>query len=232
MRALLMILTAGCLCLVPVMALGENTRPNLELEMYQYDTDPDDPDYGCIALGTCPEICFHSLPSYEPVPCYSVKLPYHVGIVPIHFCGLNRPLAQGWPPPCGPGGGYVAISTGITAGGEHCVFLGFSACPNFVADPCSPPLDIRFSATTACHDGTDHPCYGKWMAMSSVAQSTFTVTGNVNDGNLTKITNCQLGTEFPTIVGSAQWGGIKTIVCYFPTVADLTTWGKIKGMYR
>jgi len=238
MKTLLVLLTAACFCLVPVVTLAGNLNPTLYLEIYQYDTDPDDPEFGCVFLGTCPEICFHQRSFPGPIQCYSPKLPYQFGIVPIHIAKLatdpfGTGLAQGWPLPCGPGGGYVTISDGITRTGAAATFLGFTACPNFLAGPSAPPLDILFSATTQCHDWIDHPCYGKWMATSSVAASFFDLTGNVNNTGQHVIINCQIGTENPTVSGRAQWGGAQTVICgEGPTAVDLTTWGKIKGLYR
>jgi len=235
MKTLLVLLAAACFFLVPVVAQAGNANPVVYLEVYMYDTDPDDPDFGCVALGTCPEICFHNspIPYDTPLHCYSPKLPYMFAVVPIHVAKMDPPIAQGWPLPCGPGGGYVQVSTGITRSGAPATFLGFSACPNFLAGPSAPPLDILFSATTACHDWRDHPCYGKWMSTSSVVASFFDITGNVNNGMITNLINCQLGTEIPAIGGRGQWGGTQTIECPFgPTAVDVTTWGKIKGLYR
>jgi len=236
MKTLLVLLAAACLCLVPVIAQA-NAHPTLYLEIYQYDTDPDDPDYGCVFLGTCPEICFHAQrPMVGELHCYNAKLPYNFGIVPIHVAKLDTPpLAAGWPLPCGPGGGWVTLSCGIANSGAPVTRLGLGVCPNFLQGPGTVPMAILFTATTACHDWYDHGAYMKYMSTSSVAATFFDITTNADDGILL-LKNCQAIDEMPpqlVIGGRAQWGGTKSVICALdPTSVDLTTWGKIKGLYR
>jgi len=238
MRTILVILAAACFCLVPVMALAGNAHPTLYLEIYQYDTDPDDPEFGCVFLGTCPEICYHPHPGPLPgdLQCYSPKIAYQFGIVPIHVGKLDTPpLGSGWPLPCGPGGGWVTLSLGIVRTGAPATVLGLGICPGFLQGPGTVPAAILFTATTACHDWYDHGAYMKYMATSSTLASFFDITTNADDGILL-LKNCQAIDEIPpqlVIGGRAQWGGTKSITCTTgQTAVDLTTWGKIKGLYR
>jgi len=244
MKTLLVLLAAACLCLVPFVARAGNTSPTLFLEIYQYDTDPDDPEYGCVFLGTCPELCYHPAPHYPPYPltiqCYSPKVAYQFGIVPIHVGRLDTypspaGLAEGWPLPCGPGGGWVTLSIGIVRTGAPVTVMGLGVCPNFLQGPGTVPAAILFTATTACHDWYDHGAYMKYMATSNTAASFFDITTNADDGILL-LKNCQAIDEIPpqlVIGGRAQWGGTKSVICALdPTSVDLTTWGKIKGLYR
>ena len=236
MKTLLVLLAAACLCLVPVVARAGNAHPALCLEMYQYDTDPDDPEFGCVFLGTCPELCYHPHPMFpEEVQCYNSKLADFVGVTPIHVGMLDTPpLAPGWPLPCGPGGGWILVSCGIVRSGAAATFLGMGICPNFLQGPGTPPEAILYTATTQCHDWYDHGAYAKWMT-TNVLASFFDITTNADDDVLL-LMNCQAGHEVPpqlSIIGGAQWGGTKTIMCpQGPTSVDLTTWGKIKGLYR
>lgn len=236
MKKLLVLLIAACFCIAPAVAHAGNLNPTLYLEMYMYDTDPDDPDYGCVIGGTCPEICYHSVhPLVGDLHCYNTKTAYFIGVTPIHVAKLaTPPLADGWPLPCGPGGGYVLVSCAITKAGAAVTFMGLTVCPNFLQGPGTAPGGILVSATTKCHDWEDHPCYGKWLT-TNVVQTNFTITGNLEDGNMIDLINCQGTTERPilTVSGGAQWGGTKTIVCATnPTAVTTTTWGAIKGLYR
>jgi hypothetical protein len=237
MKTLLVFLLAACFCLVPVAALFGNTAPTLYLEIYGYDVDPDDPDVGCIAAGTCPELCYHiAVPQVGEIQCYIPKVNFQIAAIPIHVAKLDTPpLAPGWPLPCGPGGGWVTISCGITRTGATATVLGLSVCPVFLQGPGTVPAAILYTATTQCHDWYDHGAYMKYMNTTSTAASYFDITTNADDGILL-LKNCQAIDEIPPqllVGGRAQWGGTKSVTCAAgETGIDLTTWGKIKGLYR
>lgn len=236
MKKLLLLLVWTCFCVVPVLAHAGNINPALYLEIFMYDTDPDDPDYGCVIGATCPEICGHyEMPLVGDIHCYNPKAPYFIGVVPIHVGKLaTPPLAQGWPPPCGPGGGYITVSCGIQRSGAAVTYMGLNVCPNFVPGPGTAPGAIFATATTQCHDWVDHPCYTKWLTANTQA-SFFDVIGNVEDGNKIDLINCQAVSEasFVTVGGRAQWGGAKTVTCNTPIYpVEETTWSRIKATYR
>ena len=224
MRWLLILLSCLICLTLPVIALAGNANPHLYLEIYMYNVDPEDPP------PPPAELCTH-LPLLN-IPCYSPKATYYYGIVPIHVHYLDTPpLAQGWPPPCGPGGGYIGVSCGIIRTGVSLTFAGFATCAGFVQGAGTAPQSIVVSATSACHDVFDHPGYCKYIATTNMGASFFDMVNNADDGAI-KLINCQgtpdTGLE---IGGRAQWGGTKSINCYDVSV-EPSTWGKIKALYR
>ena len=123
------------------------------------------------------------------------------------------------------------MSCGIASSGLSVTFAGFIACPGFVQGAGSAPQAIAVSATAACHDIFDHPGYCKYMTTTYVGATYFDIISNADDGAI-KIINCQ-GNPDPgwEVAGGAQWGGTKTISCYYVAI-EPTTWGKIKAVYR
>ena len=226
MKKLLVLLALACCSLIPVVAFAGNVHPNLYLEIYPTDAN----------------ICVHTPhpgPLPGEIPCYlAAKTPFTLAYVPIHIGKLDTDpdkggnLAQGWPLPCGPGGGYDGVSYGILPTGGVVTALAATACPRFGSGTSSVPLAVLFAADDACHDWYDHPGYVSFLAMDAVA-TYFTIVANTDD-NAIKVINCQGGLDLGLVVaGGAQWGGTKTIVCGTdPTSVDLTTWGKIKGLFR
>jgi len=233
MKKLLLLLAWTYFCVVPVLAHAGNIYPSLYLEIYMYDTDPDDPDVGCNLANSCPEICYHPTRPSQ-LHCYNPKIANFIGVVPIHVDRLaTPPLATGWPPPCGPGGGYITVSCGVARTGTALTYTGLTVCPNFLQGPGTPPGAIVVTATTQCHDWVDHPCYAKYLTTNTTA-SYFTITGNVEDGNKINLINCQAVSETSilTVGGGAQWGGTKTIICPGGTPVEATTWSRIKAVFR
>ena len=226
MRFLLILLCCLTCLTFPVIALAGNANPHLYLEIYVLDYDPDDP-------GPQPEyLCGHSRPFVPDLPCFAPKAPYYYGILPIHVHNLDTPpLAQGWPPPCGPGGGYIGVSCGIAKSGVTVTFMGFIPCPGFALGAGTAPGAIVVSATSACHDVFDHAGYCKYMASTNMGATYFDIVNNADDGAI-KVINCQgnLDTGLE-IAGRAQWGGTKQISCYSVPV-EPSTWGKVKALYR
>jgi len=208
----------------PPAALSGNVSPRLYLEIYMYDTDPDS------YLPRPAGLCSHSS-QVAVIPCYSAKGPNYYGVVPIHISALDSPLARGWPPPSGPGGGYITVSCGIATSGVTLTFLGFSPCYGFLEGAGTPPQSIVVSATSSCHGVLDHPGYCKYLSNTNVGATYFNIVNNADDGAI-KIVNCQASLDYGVGVGGgAQWGGAKTITCYsIPLEAG--TWGKIKALYR
>jgi hypothetical protein len=237
MKTLLVLLVAACFCLVPVAARAGNVNPVLYLEIFTYDADPDDPDLGCIAAGTCPELCYHNVrPVVGEIQCFAAKVAYQIAALPIHVGKLDTPpLAEGWPLPCGPGGGWVTLSCGVARTGATANFLGLGICPNFLQGPGVPPAAVLYTATTQCHDWYDHGGYMKYMATTNVTATYFDITTNADD-DILLLKDCQGGNDIPPVLGiggRAQWGGAKSVTCAAGyTTTDLTTWGKIKGLYR
>ena len=240
MRTLLILLMAACFCIAPAVTMAGNLAPKFYLEIYMMEEDPDDPgpvpSYLCFH-GTPEGVCPGIVPGTPELHCYDVKVPYAFGIIPIHVGNLwTPPLAQGWPLPAGPGGGWVLVSLGIQKSGGAANYVGITMCPNFLQGPGTAPYAILATATTRCHDWCDHACYVKYMATSSMTQTNFAIIGNIEDGNTLDLINCQAISERPILTAGhgAQWGGTKTIQCanFGPTAVDLTTWGAIKGLYR
>lgn len=232
MRTLLILVIGACFCLAPALTLAGNINPTFSLEIYDLDTDPDDP-------GPPPAyICYHaSRPLAGELQCFATKgAAFHFGIVPIHVGRLaTPPLAEGWPLPCGPGGGWVLTSYGLQRTGVAVTFMGVTVCPNFLQGPGTPPGAILVSATTQCHDWLDHPIYAKFMSSANLGATYFTIIGNIEDENKIDLINCQGTTETTllTVGGGAQWGGTKTIACPSGEIGvETSTWGAIKGLYR
>jgi len=245
MKKLLILIVAACFCLAPAVTLAGNLDPHFYLEIYMEEMDPDDP-------GPPPGyLCYHTAPPGVPgdpcpaipggtpeLQCFSPKAPYNFGIVPIHVGHLwTPPLAEGWPLPAGPGGGWVLVSLGIQRTGIAVTYVGITMCPNFLQGPGTAPGAILATATTKCHDWCDHPCYVKYMSTTNMGATYFTIIGNLEDGNTIDLINCQAISERPILTGignQAQWGGTKTLTCpqFGWTAVDLTTWGAIKGLYR
>jgi len=226
MKKLLLLLAWTCFCVVPVLAHAGNTEPTLYLEIYMYESDPDDPG------PAPPEVCTHWEPYGEVIPCYSPKAPSNFGLLVLHIRRLDLPIAEGWPPPVA-GGGYSGVTYGISRTGIACTYLSFMTCPGFTQGPGTAPGAITIAATSKCHDWVDHPGYAKYMSTTQLGASYFTIVNNADDG-YARVINCQGDYDMNTAIGGeAQWGGTKSIVCYtgiYPVEA--TTWSKIKAAYR
>jgi hypothetical protein len=228
MERLLLLLAVACVCLGSAVAHAGNAHPALYLEIYSFVQDPVDP-------GPAPShLCVHPQGSGE-LACYSPKAPYTFGIVPIHVDRLDTPIAQGWPLPCGPGGGYVGVTLGVAMTGVVCTYLSFEVCPEYLQGPSTPPVSIVLCATTKCHDWPDHPGYLRYINSGTDTGATyFDIVNNPDDGYFAVI-NCRGTAEYgATVVGGrAQWGGSKTVSCYSrPIAVESTTWGNIKAIYR
>ena len=237
MKKLLIVLLAVCFCLFPVIARADNTNPYVFLEIYMYDTDPDDPDYGCVAndVPFCPEICFHAeRPLVGELQCWSEKVRYNYAIVPIHVGHLDLPVIPCTPVPCGTDGGWAGVTYGVAASGVAVSYVGVNTCPGFNQGPGTAPGSTLFATYTVCRDWYEHPGYLKYMAtVSNVGATYFDIVANPDEGGYFVLA-CENAIYDNTSIGSrAQWGGTKSIACgEGQTSVTETTWGKIKGLYR
>jgi len=213
-----------CLSTAPA-AISGNANPHLYLEIYMFETDPSDP-------GPAPAyLCVHDPgPLQSELPCYSPKIALAFAAVPVHVGQLDLPTAQGWPLPCGPGGGFVGLAYGMTRTGTACTFIGFVTCPEFLQGPGTPPGAILASATTKCHDWHDHIGYTKYMSGSTLTATFFDITMNTDLGDI-EVIDCQANLSPNTVATRAQWGGTKSITCGLSPV-EQTSWGNIKALYR
>jgi hypothetical protein len=224
MKKLFVLLAVVCFSVVPAVTFGTNSHPTLYLEIYAGST------------GRCVH-AVHPGPLPGEIQCYyGTKDEGTTAYIPIHIGKLDTPpLAQGWPLPCGPGGGFDGVSYGLATSGEwdvdvECVSV--TPCTGFGVGPGLCPSAIVFAASDACHDWWDHPGYVRVGSLNATPV-TFSIVQNSQELALSVI-NCQGGLDVGRVVGGgAQWGGTKTIVCATdPTSVDLTTWGRIKGLYR
>ena len=221
MKNFLVLLVTACFCLVPAFAFAGNAHTVFYLEIYSSSTNP--------------PLCVHVVrPVVGDIQCYMAKVGMSA-YIPLHVGKLDTPpLAQGWPIPSGPGGGYSTVGYSLVQSGEPVSFLSSTACAGFAVGYGTPPNDISFSATSACHDWYDHPGYLRYFNEFENTGATYFDIGIYHPESGIKQVNCQGDYDpDPVVGGRAQWGGTKSIVCANdPTAVDLTTWGKIKGLYR
>jgi hypothetical protein len=188
------------------LVVGGNYNPRLYLEIYEFESDPDDP-------GPAPSyLRGHASP--EQMSCYAAKERYHYACVPIHVDNLSYPIAKGWPATYGPGGGFVGVECGVASSGVACTYVGFTPCPGWLQGPGTAPGSIVVAAFDKCHDWNDHPGYLKYVSTSSnLGASYFDIVDNADEGGA-RVINCQAALDMNTEVsGRAQWGGTQTIAC-------------------
>lgn len=229
-RTLILISTtisAACSCLIfPAAGLAGNAAPKLYLEVWDFEGGVPDP--------VPTDVCIHTTAPTGGIHCHDQKLAYHTAAVALHVGNLDTPTCPTIGPACATYGGYVGVGFGIVTSGEAVVFLGWTACPGFLAGPSFAGEPAACLATSAwgCREWWEHLGYLTYVNMSTATGATyFDIVASADDATYDVI-NCANSYDTNTSIGGgAQWGGTQTVTCSSTPVGE-TTWGKIKSLFR